>query len=213
MSCKRDKVLITGKIEKLPDRYVRVKLSTVKGKTKTLDSVFVSSGNFMFKTTELTPPVKLSVELNDTEKFDIWYCHKRVRIKGNKSYFSSTKVNGSNLHASINRVTQDFEKMYIKPIRKHEQRVKKYEDKLLKGKKLSIRSMNRLQSLKKRIKQAYVHKTNSVVTTIMQNPASEVSLALLIQEYNNIDENTREKLIEKLTPKFEHSTAMWQLKN
>lgn len=206
-------IKVTGKIKKIKDGYVYVCLDSKSGARKVIDSVEMVSGLFNYSISDIQPPAKVIFDINHKDEFGVWCLKNKVMVEGEFGNLSASNIRGSILHNSVSDTRQRFNDMYIKPLRKMINWLDRIESKAKRGKKLSKSTIKRQKEYKRLLERAYERRALSVVNTIKDCPSSEIALALLFDEYENISESDRKLLISMLEKKFFASTALWQIKN
>jgi acylphosphatase len=213
-ACNPEKLKVEGNIKNAKDGVVLVKMkSHNKGGDRILDTLKLASGDFDFYSEEIKPPVKLTFIVNDDEEFDLWLGkYGSYNIKGEQGALKNIEVFNSNLHNQIKETKKQFYDWYIRPVQDKIDWLNSQEKEIRSGKVLNTEELFKKMEFEKKVKKAYKIRRLSIVKTARKNPGSDVALALVNEEFNNLVPRHKKEMIKLFRRKFGDTALFWQLK-
>ncbi len=213
-ACNPEKLKVEGNIKNAKDGVVLVKMkSHNKVGDKILDTLKLVSGDFDFYSKEIKPPVKLTFIVNDDEEFDLWLGkYGSYNIKGEQGKLKNIEVDPSLLHTEINKIQKQFYDWYINPVQDKIDWLNSQEKEIRRGKVLNSEELLKKMEFEKEVKKAYKIRRMSIVKTVRKNPGSDVALAIVNEEFNNLVPRHQKEMIKLLRRKFGDTALFWQIK-
>lgn len=214
VACNPEKLKINGNIKNAIDGTVLVKMKSHK-KTgeRIIDTLSLVSGDFVFYTEEIKPPVKLTFVVNDDEEFDVWLGnYGRSHIKGEQGKLKNIEIVPSLFHDEVKKNQKKFYDWYIKPVQDKIDWLNSLEKEIHYGKVISIEEQHKKKGFEYDVKKARKLRRKSIVNTVRNNPYSNVALALVNEEFESLVPRHQKEMIKLLKGKFGNTALFWQMR-